>query len=63
MTKKMSAIATVMLASAVGGRRSGSSACEIANGNELSARHYLACGYEHSDTKSMEERISERLWD
>jgi len=32
-------------------------------GNDLSTQHYLACGYELSDNKSMEERISERLWD
>ena len=32
-------------------------------GNELSTDHYLACGYERSDTKSMEDRISQRLWD
>ena len=30
-------------------------------GNDLSAQHYLACGYEESDNRSFEDRLSERL--
>jgi hypothetical protein len=30
-------------------------------GNDLSAQHFLACGYEESDNRSFEDRVSERL--
>jgi hypothetical protein len=30
-------------------------------GNDLSAQHYLACGYEESDNRSFEDRMAERL--
>jgi len=32
-------------------------------GNELSAEHYMACGYERADTRDLEDRVSSRLWD
>ncbi|HKJ74014.1 MAG TPA: hypothetical protein VKA19_07845 [Alphaproteobacteria bacterium] len=32
-------------------------------GNELSAQHYMTCGYERADTRDLEDRVSSRLWD